>query len=150
MIRAAVPSDAARIAELGERFFNEAGWPQVATWHEDSVRDFLGVLSAHGVLLVAEVGGVVVGMAGACIFPAYFNRDLKMAQELFWYVEEAHRKGKAIGAELLRAMEDAAKAKGAVVVIMSSVAKLRSEALDRLYGRDGYRPSEITYIKRVA
>jgi GNAT superfamily N-acetyltransferase len=149
MIRAAIPADAARICELGERFFNEAGWPEVnLTWDESSVRDTLAILAAHGVLLVAEVDGVVVGMAGAGICPAYFNRNQTVAQELFWYVEEEHRNG--VGAALLRALEAGVKTRGAHTFTMITVAGMRSDALARLYRRDGYRPAELSFIKRVA
>lgn len=147
MIRAAVPADCPRILELGERFFNEAGWRDVATWDRVSVIDTLEALSRGGVLLVAEADGVVVGIAGAALYPAYFNAGLTMAQELFWYVEAAHRNG--LGAALLRELEAGCRAKGAHTFTMITVAGLDDELLAKVYRRKGFRPAERSFIKRL-
>lgn len=146
MIRDARPDDVGRILELGERFFNEAGWPRVATWDAMSVVDTLEKLATEGVLLVAEDDGRVVGIAGAPIGPAYFNKSIAMSQELFWYVD----KGAKVGMPLLDALEAGCKDKGSHVHIMGAVSGLRDEALNRLYRARGYAPAERYFIKRIA
>lgn len=146
MIRDARPEDVGRILELGERFFNEAGWPRVATWDGMSVVDTLEKLASEGVLIVAEDNGRVVGMAGAPIGPAYFNRDINMSQELFWYVD----KGAKVGLSLLDGLEAGCKAKGSHVHIQGAVSGLRDDALNRLYRARGYAPAERYFIKRIA
>ena len=112
MIRDAKPADVGRILELGERFFNEAGWPRVATWDAMSVVDTLERLATEGVLLVAEDGGRVVGIAGAPVGPAYFNSAVLMSQELFWYVDKDVR---GVGMPMLDALEAGCIAKGSHV-----------------------------------
>lgn len=146
MIRDAKPADVGRILELGERFFNEAGWPRVATWDAMSVVDTLEKLATEGVLLVAEDGGRVVGIAGAPVGPAYFNSAVRMSQELFWYVDKDVR---GVGMPMLDALEAGCVAKGSHVHIQGAVSGLRSEALDRVYRARGYTPAERYFIKRL-
>jgi GNAT superfamily N-acetyltransferase len=148
MIRPADERDIPALLRMGHYFFDEAGWGDVTEYDPGSMDRTLRHLidSAGGILLVAESGGVVVGMAGALLYPHYFNTGSLTGQEIFWWVDPAHRKG--VGGALLEALEDAAKDAGAVSFTMVSVASLRSDALDRVYRRRGYRPAERTYIKR--
>lgn len=147
MIRPAEERDIPHLLEMGQRFFNEAGWGDVTEYDPGSMeRTLHHLIHANGILLVVESGGAVVGMAGALLYPHYFAATSLTGQEIFWWVDPAHRKGS--GAALLDAMEAAAKAAGAVSFSMVSVASLRSDALDRVYQRRGYRPAERTYIKR--
>lgn len=151
MIRAAVEGDIPDILRLGKLFFDEAGWPDFAAWDEKSVEITLrGLISGaiEGGLIVAEYEGQTVGMTGFVCYPFYCNVATKFAQEQFWYVETEHRFG--AGRLLFDALEAAARGKGATVLIMSSVASLRSDALARLYRKRGFAPGENTYIKRIA
>jgi GNAT superfamily N-acetyltransferase len=148
MIRPAAEHDIPLLLEMGRRFFGEAGWGDVTEYDPASMERTIRHLidSEAGILLVAEADGEVAGMAGALLYPHYFNTDSLTGQEIFWWVEPAHRTG--FGGALLDAMESAAAAAGAVSFTMVSVASLRSDALDRVYRRRGYRPAERTYIKR--
>lgn len=148
MIRPADERDIPALLRMGHYFFDEAGWGDVTEYDPGSMEITLRHLidSAGGILLVAESGGAVVGMAAALLYPHYFNTDSLTGQEIFWWVDPAHRKGE--GGALLDALESAAQAAGAVSFTMVSVADLRSDALDRVYRRRGYRPAERTYIKR--
>lgn len=149
MIREALPSDIPRIAELGQVFFLEAGWCDVASWCPDSIAETLANLidSETATLLVAEFGGQVVGMAAALSFPLYFNRHETAAEELFFYVEPTHRTG--CGASLLSALETWGRSQGALTFGMKSLELVRPEAVARLYARRGYRATERSYIKRL-
>lgn len=146
MIREATKSDVGQILDLGECFFDKAGWPRVATWDDRSVVNTLQKLSQNGVLLVAEEGGRVVGIAGAPIGPAYFNDAIRISQELFWYVDPETR---GVGLPLMKALEAGCVRKGAHVHLQGAVSGLRDEALDRFYRRQGYAPAERYFIKRV-
>lgn len=148
-IRPAVEGDLPALLDMGARFFAEAGWSDMAAWDADSVEATLRHLIGHddGLLLVAEVSaGRPVGMAGGLLHPFYFNLGHRTGQELFWWVEPGLRRG--TGAALLAALERAARDAGAVTWTMITVAGLRSDALERLYRRRGYRPAERTYIRR--
>lgn len=148
MIRPADERDIPTLLRMGHYFFDEAEMGDVTEYDPGSMeRTFRHLIDgASGILLVADVSGAVVGAAGALLYPHYFNTDSLTGQEIFWWVAPEHRKG--VGAPLLDAMESAAMAAGAVSFSMVSLASLRSDALDRVYRRRGYRPSERTYIKR--
>lgn len=149
MIRRAIPADLERLVQMGRAFFHEAGWTDVARWDDAGAADALSTMMDRDdcVMLVIDVGGSIIGMAAAVICPQWFCPDEITAQEWFWYVEPEARIG--FGRELLTALEDAVRAKGAGTFTMLSVASLRAEALDRIYRRRGYRPAERTYIRRL-
>lgn len=111
------------------------------------MRATLAALVERGVLLVAERNGRLVGMASAALSPHPFNRDVLIAQELFWYVLPAHRVG--CGAALLDALEAAVRDEGAALFVMVCVEGQRERALTRAYRRRGFAPVERTFIKRV-
>lgn len=150
LMRAATLDDVETIALLGASFFEEAGWSDVTAWDHDSICATLCNLISEesGIVLVCEANGRIVGMGGGLVHPAYFNRNHITGQELFMWVEPAFRRG--IGGDLLDALEDQAALRGARSWAVASVAKLRPEAVGRLYERRGYRPSERTYIKALA
>ena len=144
MIRDATADDLPRLLEMGEKFFNTAGWPEVVEWDVQSVEIMLLNLisSDNGVLLVIDEGEVT-GMAAAMLFPFYFNLNHKCGQELFWWVEA----GGALA--LLAALEQKSKDAGANSFIMTNVDRLRADALARVYRMRGYKPAENTFIKRL-
>ena len=145
MIRPAVPTDVFALMEMGQAFFVEAGWDKHADFDKESFALTCGTLIDHGVLLVADKDDGLVGMAGAGFAPAYWNRRVLTAQELFWYVEPGHRKG--LGGKLMTALEDAVRNLGARLFSMSAEEGLRADALDQLYRRRGYFPTERLFWK---
>lgn len=154
MIRKAVPKDIFRLADMGRAFFSEAGFAEKLAgegrqleFDLESFAHTVAALIEHGVLLVAEKGGEVVGMAGAGLAPAWWNRNVLTAQELFWYIEPAHRFG--LGKKLMDALEAAVADLGVVLFSMSAEEGLRSEALNRLYRQRGYFPTERLFWKQL-
>jgi GNAT superfamily N-acetyltransferase len=149
MIRPADERDIPALLRMGHYFFDEAGWGDVASYDPASMAETMRGLIARpdGIFLVAEIDGQLVGMAAALLHPHYFNSSILTGVELFWWVSHEHRKG--VGAELLEALEGGARAAGAISFTMISVVGLRSDALDRVYRRRGYRPAERTYIRML-
>jgi GNAT superfamily N-acetyltransferase len=153
MIRPAVPDDIFRLADMGRAFFDEAGFAEKMTGEGRFTFDLetfghtVAALIERGVLLVAEKGGEVVGMAAAGVAPAWWNRNVLTAQELFWYVDPAHRKG--LGSQLMDALEAAVGDLGVVLFSMSAEEGLRSTALNRLYRQRGYFPTEMLFWKQL-
>lgn len=147
MIRPARTDDIGRILELGERFFNEAGWNRVAPWDAMSFVETVERLDSDGVMLVSERDGEVTGIAGAPVYPAYFNRDVPLSGELFWYVDDEHRGADSLA--LLDGLESRVAARGARTFTMSAIAGMRAMPLARLYRRRGYAPIELSFIKRL-
>lgn len=149
-IRQAVHADIPAVADLGARFFAEAEWSDVTEWDHESVCATLHNLieGDGGILIVATREGVIIGMAGGLVHPAYFNCHHLTGSELFWWVEPDERGG--AGRMLIDAMETAALAKGAQSWCMIALDRVRPEAVGALYRRRGYRASEHSYIKRLA
>lgn len=149
-VRDATPGDVPVIAMLGARFYDEAGWHDVAEWDDASIRATLEGMIANpdAIVLVLERKGVICGMAGGMVYPLYFNHAHKTGQELFFWVRPDERIG--AGKALLEALEDRAAQLGALSWAMISLEKVRPEATGALYRRRGYRASEHTFIKRLA
>lgn len=149
-IRDAQANDIPVIVRLGALFFDEAGWSDVTEWDDESVAATLSNMidSDGGILLVAERKGVILGMAGGLVYPAYFNAHHLTGQELFWWVSPDDRCG--AGKALMDAMEARAREKGAKSWAMIALDKVRPAAVGAVYQRRGYRASEHSYIKRLA
>lgn len=148
MIRFATPDDIAECVAMGAAFFDESGYSDETAFDADDTAATMQRLieSEDGALLVAEIAGKIVGMAGALAYPHYFNTASKAAQELFWWVGPQYRGGSA-GVRLLQALEAWAKALGCTTLTMICL-PIDSPA-ERVYQRVGYRASERSYIKRL-
>lgn len=151
MIRNATAEDIPAILVLGEAFFNEAGWPRLASWDGPSTATFLTSLiegKITGGLIVAERDGEIIGMAAYLLFPFYCNFAETMAQEVFWYAKPEKRLG--TGLAMLNEIERQAAERGAKIMVMAAVSGLRDEALARFYQRRGYSSGEVTFMKRIS
>ena len=149
-IREAGEADIEGIAFMGARFFDEAQWSDVVEWDHDSVCSTLRMMLSdeRGILLVAQRGDELVGMAGGMVYPLYFNHNHLTGQELFWWVDPAFRG--EVGLPLMSKMEERAMSAGAKSWAMIALDKVRPEATGAIYRRRGYRASEHSYIKRLA
>lgn len=149
MIRPAGVEDIPTIASMGKAFFDEAAWSDVVEYvSEDCAASLLAMIEGeHGIVLVAEEAGQIVGMAGGVVCPLYFNRAHLSGQELFLWVKPGERRG--LGGRLLIALEQAAKDAGCQSWSMIALDRVEPEATGKLYERRGYRASEHSYIKRL-
>lgn len=147
MIRAATPEDVPAIVEMGEAFFEEAGWAAKAKFCRASFAETAKRLMEGGFLLVVDKGKGPVGMAGGVASPAYWNEKVVIGQEIFLYVKPTDRKGS--GKELLRQLESAAKARNVQFFGMVSEHGLRHDALKAVYERAGYSLAEHTFCKAL-
>jgi GNAT superfamily N-acetyltransferase len=147
MIRPATVEDVETIVDLGEIFHGQAGWADIADYvGEDCAASLTAMVeSPDAIVLVAEEGGEIVGMAGGVTYPLYFNRGHRSGQELFWWV----RPGCRVGGKLLEALEGEARLLGCQSWAMIALDKIEPELMGRLYRRRGYRASEHTYMKRL-
>lgn len=149
MIRLATSDDIARIVKMGECFHAEAGWADISEFDVESCTATITNMIEQdaGIVVVVENEGRLVGMAGGVISPIYFNYAHQTGQELFFWLEPSSRSGD--GRSLLKALEDEARAKGCKSWVMIALDKIRPEATGMLYKRNGYRPSEHSWIKRL-
>jgi GNAT superfamily N-acetyltransferase len=138
MIRPATLGDIPALLEMGKAFADEAGVTARVGWDDDSVAEMLEglILSDDGIVLVSERG-----MIGGYVAAHPFNRNARLFAELFWRSEDGQ------GLALLKAAEAQAEARGATKSVM--VAMDGMERTQRLYGRLGYAPCEMQFIKDI-
>jgi len=148
MIRDARKTDLPILLHMGEQFFNASDFGELTTYDRASVKITMLQLIDSGVLLVGEVEGCISGMAGALLYPFYFNSSHLTGQELFWWVNEDQRKS-GIGRKLLLKLEERAREMGASSFSMFSLEKMNPKLMDRVYKMNGYFPAEHSYYKRV-
>lgn len=150
MIRPATLEDLSRIETMGPAFFAVSGLDR---WFHYNPRCFVKVVtdfmaSDQAVVLVGDGPMGAVAMAAALAYPCWFNSEHLSAQELFWWVEPAHRGGE-LGTLLRRGMEDWAKRKGCLTMEMGAMESLRPEVMANLYERKGYGAKERIFCKRL-
>ena len=137
MIRPATSADLPNLIDKGREFFNRTHWRDVAEFDDVSFEDTLKALIESDAGIVLTDGQ---SMAALIVAPLFTNRRVNYATELFWY---------GGGLPMLKAMEDAARQKGAAVLVMLNIDGLRSDAVARLYRMQGYRRSESSFVKRL-
>ena len=147
MIRTALSQDIPEMARLGRLFFNESGYSILGDYSEKSVKESLTTFLESGqcVLIVAEEDDEIVGIAGALIFPLYLNQNIKMSQELFWWVHPEKRG--TIGKEMLTYMEKQLEGNGVNALIMICLENLNPSLTGKLYERRGYKLIEHNYMR---
>lgn len=144
MIREATLDDIPVLIGMGERFAAACGLGEIAPYDPESMAATFRHLieSDDGILLMSPHGA-----AGGLVHPAYWNREHRHGQELFWWVEPGSRGGEGIA--LFHALELAAKSKGARSWAMITLERIKPEVTGRLYQRRGYRPLEHSYVRAL-
>jgi GNAT superfamily N-acetyltransferase len=144
--RAADEADIPRIVEMGRQF-----WMQLGTgidYDPESAAKWAAYMHAYGVLVVATDGGEIVGAAGGLVAPVFCNEAYTTGQELFWWVEPAHRNA-GVGMALLNELEAGAKARGVTrwdMVLMENIEPHKAEAM---YLRAGYTQTQRVFTKEL-
>ena len=100
---------------------------------------------AMGVWL-SEIGGEIVGICAAVIYPMYFSPTNVAAQELWWWLAPAAR-GSGAAQLMFKKIEEWAKDNGATALFMVALHDDNVERMAKLYGRAGLKPMERSYVK---
>jgi len=138
-IRAAEISDHAQLAML----VTALGYPTNAT---DMRIRLEGLFSDPSYsTLVAELGGTVVGMAGACI-ARFYERNGVYAR-LCALVVSGDNSGHGVGAALVRAVEKWGVEHGASEIFLNS--GVQREGAHTFYEKLGYRATGVRFSKEL-
>jgi GNAT superfamily N-acetyltransferase len=142
-VRNAVTGDFGWMAAWGQEFVRSA---YGGDYSRPAVIEMLRMLMENHVLLVAErEGGIPLAMAGAMLFPRWWNPAMVEAIELFWWVTpDARRCG--VGRIMLESLELRCKERGAAKMTMVRTANLD---LTQMYLRRGYAPLEEHFSKEL-
>jgi GNAT superfamily N-acetyltransferase len=97
---------------------------------------------------LAESDGEVVGIAGALLYPLYFNPSHMVVQELWWFLTPDAR-GSGAGSEMFKSIQSWAKEVGAASLFMIALENENASQMERVYARSGFVPLERTFIKEV-
>lgn len=150
-IRTATATDAPELVEMGRDFFDESPLAKLTEFDEATFQlTIINLLtqSTGGVVLVIDTGESLVGMAACVFYPLYFNMSAICSQEIFWFVKPEWRNG--LGTALLDELERESARNGANIFMTASLSGNKDRALDRVYRRRGYTPSENSYIRKLS
>lgn len=144
-IRTLLPSESESAAYLGMQFSKRSQ----NLWGFDldiAVRNYSSLMESG---IITGIGlfknDNIVGLLLAAKVPSLYNRHL-MAQELVWYVDEAHR-GK--GVLLVKAYLAWAKKEGCTIATMAHMSDSMPEKLKLFYKKLGFSENEIHYAKEL-
>jgi GNAT superfamily N-acetyltransferase len=149
-VRRAETLDLPSCLDMTARFHAASPISGVAPFDRDGMAATLREMLANpraGVWL-ALVDDAPVGIAGALLYPLYFNPAYEVAQELFWWLNPDAR-GSGAGEKLFQTLQTWAKDNGASAVFMIALADNRVDKMDSFYKRAGFQPMERTYMKEV-
>ena len=139
LVRPATPEDVPAIAAL----MTQLGYPTTPGAMRARM-EHIAALPGYATF-VAEAEGRVIGMAGAMVGSAY-NHDGPFARLLSLVVDEAHR-GHGAGAALVHAVEDWARARGAVSIHLTT-GRQRADA-HRFYAGLGYQDTGKRFFRTL-
>lgn len=146
-VRTATVDELPAIVAMGARFYATTAYGALAPYCPASAQTLGRMLIEQGVLLVAEAPQGLVGMVGLALAPFMFNHAKRSAHEVMWWVDPDARDTGA-GIALLRAIEPACRAAGAVAIQMGVLSTSPAHA-GSLYRRMGYEQTETSYFKRL-
>lgn len=145
-VRNATPADTPVLLAMGAKFYATTSYAGFAEYDEATVADLIDMMR-DGVLLIAEDESGPVGVVGLVVFPFLFNRSIKTAHEVIWWVDP-DAQGAGAGKALLAAIEPACRAQGAVAIQMVHLSNSPPQAA-ALYERMGFAHTESSYTKVV-
>lgn len=146
IIRNSIQADYPALIEIGHKFFEFNAYRQYSHIDELSLLRTFHQLASNHVLLVAEVGGKLIGTAGAFIAPLYWNHDHLQGLEAFWWIDPEHRGGGA-GSLLRQHLQSAAEAKGVRFWNMIALKESMHDEVCVQYEKAGMTHVETVYMK---
>lgn len=145
-IRLANIEDVDTLVELGEAFCLEYG---LVYKRESISKSFIDVINhPMGFTMVVETEGVIRGLVAMIGSPSIFNDEITQASELMYYVTPEYR-GNRAGIQLLKSYENYCTRLGYKEIGLICPEALKTDKLDTLYTKLGYKKYETTYIKEV-
>lgn len=142
-IRQATEADVPAMVEMGREFVRSTSYRDTVPESPEHLSGVGALLLKHGVVLLAEQDGRVVGMIAGTVYPHYLT-GARTLGESWWWVNEGAR-GHGAADALLDALEAWGRSQGATRSELGS----RNAVLDRFYRRRGYRPVERVHAKEL-
>jgi len=150
VVRRAELADMPELQRMAQAFHAAWRYAERAPIDLDAFASTVANLATNpaGVVLVADNGNGLCGMAAATATRHWFNAKHITGQELFWWADESAR-GTGAGFALLGGLEDWARSVGCQTFMMVSTVNLAPEKLAKVYKRRGYVPCDIQYLRSL-
>ncbi len=146
-VRVANSNDIPALVPLYMKFYETTDYNKIYQADIETITLLTDYIIQEGAMVVAEVDNIIVGSAGAYIGPATFNKNIRVATEVIFYLDPDVR-GNSIAPILIWELEKQCKELGALSLQMMRL-RNSSEKIDELYQLNGYRPSEFNFTKRL-
>lgn len=147
IVRHAVDSDIPEILSLVREFYETTEYTKFAAMDDESVKALIYSGLQSKTAIVARIGTKLVGFAGALVIPFMFNRNVRTANEVAWWVTPPERTGR-LAFDMLRALDKACASAGVVAVQLSHLPN-SPQGVSDAYKRCGYTHSETCYTRLV-
>jgi GNAT superfamily N-acetyltransferase len=149
-IRFATPNDAIPVADMVEKFYQMAMTDLLGDYDKLAAANLIAATSvaSDACTIVAEDDGRIIGTMGVLSYSHPFKPSVRIAQELFWWVEQDYRRS-GVGKTMLDAGEDWAKELGCAGMLMITIHGIDHERNGAFYERSNYRALEHSYLKRL-
>lgn len=138
MFKLAEEKDLENCISIAKKFVDFYG----ISYDEESVRVMLQKVVNEGVFILALVDNEIAGGAGALFLKNPWNQKEVLFQEMFWWVEEKHRKG-SLGIKLLFNLELYAPVGSTIVMSTLPQSNIKESTMSKL----GYSLKELAFSK---
>lgn len=146
-VRRAVPEDFHALLPMAESFYKSTSFFKTMDYDVPSMLEHYISLLTHGVVLLGEADGKLVGMLGLSVQPFSFNQNHLVCSESMWWVEPEHRKSPLAGM-LEEAMAKYAEERGCSHMIMAML-DTSPQILAERYEAQGYHKTETAFMKEI-
>jgi len=148
IVRPPTNDEIPRMVQMGEYFWKLTNYADKVPYIHKDVIQSCNIMKEQGLLLGAYSGDEIAGFIGGVVGTSYTNFNIKIGQELFWWIQPQYRNSGA-GTLLLSAIENRAKELGLTYWTMIYLVNIEPEKTKHLYERSGYKSTEIGYTKEL-
>jgi len=150
VIRPGRYDDIEKLIEMGERMHKESAYAFLPFDRDKVRRLMISYINDHETQcgLVAEEGGVVVGMFAGYLSD-YFFCDEKVACDIILYVDREHR-GSSAAVRLVRGFCNWARERGAREICLGVSTEINPRTTGRFYEKMGLSYSGSLYKQRLS
>jgi len=149
-VRPATLMDVPALVEMGEKFYEEAGYRDLAEFDIKTSFEFgkNAVIHPNYGAFIALDEGEEVGFCIGAVYNYFFNAKVVTGQEIAWWCEPSKRGTKA-GIGLFDALENWAEAQGATLFTMLCLENENRHKVERFYKKNGYVLREHSFVKKL-
>lgn len=143
-IRTATQNDMEQILIMAKCFWSYTDFEE--SFCAESAAKYADISLDQGLLSVIEKDGELIGMVSAIAAPLLGNAVAMLAQEICYWIDQAHR-SEGLSKALLAHLEQSAKKAGVKYLTMTAIKAGTPEIAKKIYIDRGYSELETNFIK---